>query len=408
MRSRGLNGPKNGKFCRIDLGNAFPVEVLALGSELKNTVCAGRGRAAWISQPLDDLSKAADFRAFLESAANLRQHLNHAQVIVACDAHPNYTATRYAASTGRKVVRVQHHHAHALSCAADAGVDLPVIGLICDGTGYGTDGAIWGGELLLCEGSSFTRLAHLFCFAVPGGDAAARSPWRSALGATRAAFADHEMALGFLSGVDRAQRCLAVQQLQAGLNATSTSSLGRLFDAVAAITGVGLENVCEGHAAGTLERIGGDSVAGSYPYEFQRPRRGLDGRFDEPGILDWRPMLREIVGDAARGLEPGAVSSRFHGTLIDMFAEAAMWAAAATGVPRAVLSGGCFLNQILRNGLIARLTNAGLEVGTHHRVPTGDAGLSLGQAIIASHQAAAQSDASTPELANSAGVLQCV
>lgn len=394
---------------RLEVSNEFPVEVLALGSELKNTVCAGRGCAAWISEPLDDLSKAADFRQFLENVATLRRRLRGAEPVIACDAHPNYAATRFAAAAFRDVVRVQHHHAHGVACAADAGIALPAIAVVCDGTGYGTDGAVWGGELLLIEAGSFTRLAHLMYFPVPGGDAAARSPWRSALGALRAALVDREMPNGFLLSVDRTQRFCAERQLETRLNTSSTSSLGRLFDAVAAITGVCSENACEGQAAATLERIAMSPAAPAFSYEFHRPSRSPNGRFDVPGILDWRPMLREIVDSAGRGVEAGEVSARFHRTLIEMFTEAVTWAAAATGVPRVVFSGGCFLNQVLRRGLVATMTERAFQVGTHQRVPTGDAGISLGQAIVAAHKSPLpQLDMPASRMFPASGVPQCV
>lgn len=409
MRSHHPKQQEGGNFTRIEVAGGFPIEVLALGSELKNTVCAGRGSAAWITEPLDDLSTAADFKRFLQRVAEVRRILRSAQPVIACDAHPNYAATRFASAAFRDVIQVQHHHAHAVSCAVDAGVALPAIGVICDGTGYGSDGAVWGGELLLVEAGSFTRLAHLMYFPVAGGDAAARSPWRSALGASRAALHDCELPTRLLSSVDRTQRCVAERQLETRLNATSTSSLGRLFDAVAGITGVCIENACEGQAAATLERIAKSPGPSAYSYEFYPPRHGQDGQFDVPGILDWRPMFRQIVSDARRGVAAGEISARFHETLIEMFTEAATWAAVATGVPRAVLSGGCFLNQVLRRGLAARLPDRGLQVGTHQRVPTGDAGLSLGQAIVAAHKAPLrQSNVPEPRMVTAAGVPLCV
>jgi hydrogenase maturation protein HypF len=368
------------RFVRLDTEAAFPLDVLALGADLKSTVCLGRAQTALLSDSLGDLAEADGLRLFDAEVQRLKTHLARRGFVVGHDLHPGYISTQYARNAFGRGVPVQHHHAHAVSCAIDRGVPLPVIGVICDGTGYGTDGAIWGGEVLCCDADSFRRAAHLLYFGIPGGDAAARSPWRSALGAMKTAFPDDWIALSqrMLHGVNATEREVAVKQLECGLNVARTSSLGRLFDAVAALTGVCLCNASEGQAAMALQQAARSHDATFYPI-------GQQESSDAAIELDWRPMLREIVTDVARGVNAGAISSRFHATIIAMFSEAACHATTRASLGTVVLSGGCFMNELLRQGIGAQLSRRGLVVVTHRRVSTGDAGLSLGQAMIASH-----------------------
>jgi hydrogenase maturation protein HypF len=285
----------------------------------------------------------------------------------------------------RKSVAVQHHHAHAISCALDAGVELPVIAVVCDGSGYGLDRAIWGGEVLCCEAESFVRLAHLDYFPLPGGEAAIRSPWRSAMGVVNAAMPEDwsSVSVPTFSGVDAQQRRIATRQLETGCDTIPTSSLGRLFDAVAVLLELCRDDTPDGQAAGALEALAG--VRDCPPY-----RLTLDGlalALSKKGTsvrLNWRPMMREMMANIARGVDPSVISARFHATIVTMLAEAAEWGVRTTGIDRVVLSGGCFANQRLRTGLIAELRMRGIEAKTHVRVPTGDAGISLGQAFVAS------------------------
>lgn len=391
-------------FTIVETALPFPVEVLALGGELKNTVCLARGSTALLSGVHADLGRAEDFRRFVQTVASVKEISGNGTRAIAYDLHPMYAAARFAQrssesrllGTGPRIA-VQHHHAHAVSCALDTGMALPVIGIVCDGTGYGEDGAIWGGEVLIAEADSFRRFAHLDYFTVPGGDAAARCTWRCGMGVLQAAFPDEWswLSVPAFASIDPTERRIAARQLDEGLNAIRTSSLGRLFDAVASLTETCMENVSEGQAACTLEGSAGLRSIGAYPFMLctTGPRGGRDPL--KPGIaggppirLDWRPMIREIVSDTVAGLDAGVISARFHATVVQMLAQAAELAAQQAGIDRVVLSGGCFMNKLLRNGLVAAMNARRLTVATHERVSTGDAGLSLGQAFIASHRAA--------------------
>ncbi|MDO8631506.1 MAG: hypothetical protein Q7R41_13555 [Phycisphaerales bacterium] len=372
----------------VPITRLFPVGVLALGVDRQNTVCLGRGQSALLSEMHGDLNRPEEFRRFLASSAKLERSFGDGVIAIGHDLHSALLTTLHAhriTRLPRKSVAVQHHHAHAISCALDAGVELPVIAVVCDGSGYGLDRAIWGGEVLCCEAESFVRLAHLDYFPLPGGEAAIRSPWRSAMGVVNAAMPEDwsSVSVPTFSGVDAQQRRIATRQLETGCDTIPTSSLGRLFDAVAVLLELCRDDTPDGQAAGALEALAG--VRDCPPY-----RLTLDGlalALSKKGTsvrLNWRPMMREMMADIARGVDPSVISARFHATIVTMLAEAAEWGVRTTGIDRVVLSGGCFANQRLRTGLIAELRMRGIEAKTHVRVPTGDAGISLGQAFVAS------------------------
>ncbi len=366
----------------LHLGAALPVDVVALGGELKNTVCVATGDRAWLSEPHGDLGEAAAYRAFVKTVDMVRSDLPGDDYVIAHDLHPTYASTLYARNLPHPKVAVQHHHAHGVSCAVDAGVALPVIGVVCDGTGYGSDGAIWGGEVLLCRADSFERIGHLDYFRLPGGDAAARATWRPAMSLLREAFPDtwQSLDLPALGRIHPKERTLVERQLDVELNAPNTSSLGRLFDAVAFLTDICAWNEREGQAAIALQQAAGDGSGSVYAF------RSIP--FEGSSRLDWRPMIRRIVSDARAGVDVAVISARFHETIAAMFASAVETAMRTFSVDRVALSGGCFLNDRLRGALTARLTGLGASVAVHQRVSTGDAGLSLGQAVIASAVAA--------------------
>lgn len=370
---------------------AFPVDVLALGVDRQNTVCLGRGQSAWLSEMHGDLSRPEEYRRFLASAAKLERSFGDGAIAIGHDLHSTLLTTLHAhriTRMSRKSVAVQHHHAHAISCALDAGVELPVIAVVCDGSGYGLDRAIWGGEILCCEAESFVRLAHLDYFPLPGGEAAIRSPWRSAMGVVYAAMPEDwsSVSVPTFSGVDPEQRRIATRQLETGCDTMPTSSLGRLFDAVAVLLELCRDDTGEGEPPGEASAL--EALAGVHecpPYGLTLD--GLALALSKKGAavrLNWRPMMRAMMADIARGVDPSVISARFHATIVTMLAEAAEWGVRTTGVDRVVLSGGCFVNQRLRTGLIVELQARGIEAKTHVRLPTGDAGLSLGQAFVAS------------------------
>lgn len=376
----GAGGPHS--IVRFSVTPSFPMDVLAVGGELKNTACFGHKEHAWVTGTNGALIDPFHYRSFAESIAALSSRHRHHPYVVAHDLHPSYVSTSLARSLGQPTVAVQHHHAHAVSCALDAGVELPVIGIVCDGTGFGTDGASWGGEVLLCHAATFQRLAHLDYFAIPGGDVAARSIWRSALSVVSEALPelDDPYSLAPFDSIDAQELRLVNRQLETRFNTPSSSSLGRLFDAVAFLTGVCARNEHEGQAAMGLESAARPGQHGAY-----RSEMNLSA---EVATLDWRPMIREIIRDVRAGVGAAIVSARFHETLMHLFAGAAVWAAEQTGVRQIVLSGGCFLNTRLREGIRATLSAKGLPVAIHERLSPGDAGLSLGQAFVGSSIAA--------------------
>jgi len=372
----------------VSIGPAFPADVLALGVDHQNTVCVGRGQTATMSEIHSDLNGSEEFRRFLASSAKLERHVGSGSLVIGHDLQPHLLSTLHArrlSRMSRRSVAVQHHHAHAISCALDVGLDFPVIAVVCDGSGYGLDGAIWGGEILSCAAESFSRLAHLDYFPLPGGEAAIRSPWRSAMGVVFASMPDDWswVSVPTFSGVDPVQRRIATQQLETGRETRPTSSLGRLFDAVAVLLELCRDDTPEGQAGGVLEALAGLHECPPY-------RLSLDGLApalgsEHPAVrLNWRPMMREIIADIGRGMDSGIISARFHATIVTMLAEATEWGVRTTGIGRVVLSGGCFANQRLREGLTSELRKRGVEAKAHDRVPTSDAGLSLGQAYVAS------------------------
>lgn len=368
-----------GRRLRVDPGFARPT--IGLGGDLKHAFCVGQERDAWLSPPEGDLADGLVFRKVGATLASVARTFDCASTVWGVDLHPAYLSRRFLPGEADHVVDVQHHHAHAIACAVDCEIRRPVIAIVCDGTGYGIDSAIWGGEVLVADDSAFRRVAHLEYFPLPGGDAAARETarvafalWRQAAANTAGILGACPAALVFRAGQDR----LLDRQIAAGVNAPACSSLGRLFDGVAGLIGACGCNRTEGEAAMELERLAGSRSAEPYPFEIN-----VVGTGEEPARLDWRPMIRAIVADADRGAEHGEISARFHETMAAMFTAAARAACQETGIDRVVLSGGCFHNRRLRTRLIELLAPHVRIVTGHHRVPTGDAGLAVGQAVIA-------------------------
>ncbi len=355
--------------------------VLACGAELKNTVCLTRGRQAFVSQHIGDLENRATEDFFRLTIDHLKRILDIDPRIVACDLHPDYMSTRYAQElAGITRIAVQHHHAHIAACLAENQVDGPVIGLAFDGTGLGTDGTIWGGEVLVAEAHDFKRVAHLAAVPMPGSAAAVKAPWRMAVSYLRAAFGEvpNLLARPLLQGVDDRKVALMIQMMDQKLNSPLTSSLGRLFDAVAAIIGLRSHAAFEGQAAMELEMIADAAASGTY-----------DFTWDGDGVLELStaPIIRAVVQDLERGVSPALISARFHNTLVALFDGVCRHLRGATGIDRVALSGGVFQNSRLLTGLSNALVESGFDLITHRLVPTNDGGLSLGQALVAAAQA---------------------
>jgi hydrogenase maturation protein HypF len=358
--------------------------MLAVGGELKNTICLTKGKHAFLSQHVGDLENVESYSFFHEAIRHLERILEIRPEIVAYDLHPDYFSTKWALQQGGvKLVGVQHHHAHIASCMAENHLEGRVIGFALDGTGYGTDGHIWGGEVLIAGYEDFERAAHFEYVPLPGGAAAIREPWRMAVSYLAHHFGREFLELDFLKldipfvrQLDRAKVDLLLRMMEQGVNSPLTSSCGRLFDAVAALIGVRQQINYEAQAAIELEMAMASSEEDTaYPMKLLRE--------DDHWIIGTRPLFEALLDDLGRNLPVAAISRRFHNGLVEGFVELATLLRKKTTLNRVCLSGGTFHNVYLSERLEARLSEAGFEVFTQKEVPSGDGGLSLGQALIA-------------------------
>ena len=361
----------------IDLGHDGP-PVLAVGAHLKATLCVTRGREAFVSQHVGDLGTAATVRFYEETARAMLAMLSVVPDLVACDLHRDYRSSVFAETLGLPVLRVQHHVAHIAAVAAEHRLSGPVIGVALDGSGLGGDGTVWGGELILLDGPKWRRQGHLRPLAMPGGDGAAREPWRMGVGALAALGRGAEAAERFAGAAD-AGRLAAF--LAANPLCPRTSSMGRLFDAAAALLGVRLHQSYEGQAAMELEAL------------VRTPRRLLGLHRIVGDVLDFTPLLNAL-------LEPGLSARKgaelFHGALITGLADWIGACSVQTGRTDIVLGGGCLSNRVLAEGLVASLRDAGLQPWLPRAVPANDGGLCLGQAAVARAHLMAPSNPSIP------------
>jgi hydrogenase maturation protein HypF len=355
----------------LDLGRTIP-ELLACGGELKNVFCLTKGRHAILSQHIGDLENYETLLFFQETLCNLQKLFRVTPQAVAHDLHPHYLSTKFALELqGVRKIGVQHHHAHIAACMAENRLDGEVIGVAFDGTGYGTDAAIWGGEFLVAGYAGFERHAHLRYVALAGGDAAVRQPWRMALAYLMDTFG---ASVAFDTPPEEAARVVR-RMIAAGINTVQTSSCGRLFDAVASLIGLRQEVNFEGQAAIELEMIA-DGSSERYPY-------AVAG--DGPWQLDFRPMIESLVGEVAGGAARSTMSAKFHNTLAGATVDMCERIGRKTGLRRVCLSGGTFQNVRLLAATLAGLRSSGFEVFLHAQVPPNDGGIALGQAAIAAH-----------------------
>jgi len=341
--------------------------VLAVGADLKNTLCLAAGGAATLGQHVGDLDSYEAQSFFDEVRHNLQRLLRVEPRLVAHDLHPGYHSTAIAARLGLPAVAVQHHHAHIASCLVDNGRLGPVLGVAWDGTGYGPDASIWGGEFLVADLAGFERVGRIRPVAMPGGDAAVREPWRLALA--------HLMAAGLPTDrVSQAGRATVEAMVRERVNVVDTSSAGRLFDAVASLAGLCDVTSYEGQAAMELEAASADRTLDGYPFPI------VEGPLLE---LDPRPLIRAIVHDLARGADLATIGGRFHRALADAIAVACEALRKRHGLGSVALSGGCFQSRLLTTLTVERLARDGFEVLLHSRVPPNDGGIALGQAAVA-------------------------
>jgi hydrogenase maturation protein HypF len=353
--------------------------VLAVGGELKNTVCVVRGSEAFLSQHVGDLENLESYRFFEEAVQHLQRILETEPKVIAHDLHPDYFSTKWAQErAGVELVGVQHHHAHVAACMAENHLDGKVIGIALDGTGYGTDGAIWGGELLVSDYAGFERAGHFEYVPLPGGAAAIHEPWRMAVSYLAKHFGKEVEKLGlpFLAEIDSRKLNVVLQMMEREINSPRTSSCGRLFDAVAAMIGLRRTVNFEAQAAIELEMAARDSGSESaYPLDLN-----LHGATWQIGT---KPLFEWLLRDIQRQTSVAEMSRKFHNGLAVVLVDAAERIRERTALNRVCLSGGCFLNALLLETMIVELKERAFEVFIHTEVPAGDGGISLGQAVIA-------------------------
>jgi hydrogenase maturation protein HypF len=367
-------------------------QILACGAEIKNTFCLTRDNYAFLSQHIGDMENIETLEHFKNTISLYERLFRIEPEIIACDLHPDYLSTKYAQELGEsgiKLIPVQHHHAHIVSCMADNGLETPVIGVAFDGTGMGSDGHIWGGEFLVADYRSFNRVGHLEYLPLPGGDAAINRPYRITISYILSLLGENILSqgLGFMAEVSEIETEIINRQIEKGLNSPLTSSMGRLFDAVSALLGIRSEIDYEGQAAVELEMaayachceehsdeaISSDKE--SYPYRIIVNK--------EVKIVQLRNLLSAIIEDLKQGIFPRRISLKFHNTIAEMTNEMCQLIADETGINRVALSGGVFQNRLLLRKTIGLLENSGFQVFTHRQVPCNDGGISLGQAVIA-------------------------
>jgi hydrogenase maturation protein HypF len=372
----------------ISVPGEFPRPVLACGAELKNTFCLAKGRHAFVSHHIGDLENAETLSSFTEGIEHFRRLFDVAPQVVAHDLHPEYLSTKYALELaeagpqglelqGVQLQGVQHHHAHIASCLADNGADGPVIGVAFDGTGYGTDGTIWGGEFLVADLATFERGGHLAPVAMPGGAAAIRQPWRMAAAYLDAAGLDPSSGpAGRLDVMRRNQPRwpTVVDMARKGINSPLTSSAGRLFDAAAAILGVRDVINYEGQAAVELEQLADPAETGAYPAAIEP---------GNPFGIRGGDLVRAVLEDLVAGTAPAVIAARFHHGVAALIEAACLLMRERHGLDTVALSGGVFQNLLLLRAAVTRLEARGFRVLVHSRIPCNDGGISLGQAVVA-------------------------
>jgi hydrogenase maturation protein HypF len=361
-------------------------QVLGCGAEEKNTFCLTKDNYAFVSQHIGDMENMETMEHFENTLALYEKLFRIRPEIVAYDLHPEYLSTKYALELGShsshlKLVPVQHHHAHIVSCMADNKIESPVIGVALDGTGYGSDGRIWGGEFLVVDYKHFKRLGHLEYLPLPGGAAAIKRPYRTAIGYLLKLLGEDSLnpKLAFLKRIDSVEIELIRRQLKAGLNSPLNSSMGRLFDAVSALLGIRGEIDYEGQAAVELEMAAYDGIdkVGDkvYPYSIIEN--------DDVNIVRLKELFAAIVDDLLQPVPKATISTKFHSAVAHMIFDMCRLISKQTGISQVSLSGGVFQNRLLFRKVVPMLESAGFSVLVHKQVPCNDGGISLGQAVIA-------------------------
>jgi hydrogenase maturation protein HypF len=357
----------------------FPVEmILACGGELKNTFCLTRGQYAFVSHHIGDLENLETLASFEEGIEHFKKLFYIEPKAVAYDLHPDYLSTQYAFSIpDLPKVGVQHHHAHVVSVMAENGIEGDVIGVALDGTGFGLDGTVWGGEFMKANLRDFDRLAHLKKVPMPGSSMAVKEPWRMAMVYLSAAFGEETTSLkiDLVKRIDLHQWDILQRAIERKINSPWTSSMGRLFDAISSLLSIRDEVHYEGQAAIELEMIAAPEVKGQYLFQIDRE--------EKPMVIDLRETVRSVVHDLTENISASEISGKFHRTVASLIINTCEIIRSKEGLNRVVLSGGVFQNVLLLSLVTRGLKDLGFEVYTHHLVPANDGGISLGQAVIA-------------------------
>ncbi len=382
-RSRGYV-PLPIRFKRAQDGCSLP-KILAVGAHLKNTVAISLGYQAFMSQHIGDLETQEAYNAFQKVIRDLKMLYEFEPEAVACDMHPDYLSTKYAKRAGLPLVEVQHHHAHVAACMAENELEGPVLGVCWDGTGFGTDGTVWGGEFLLADYSSFSRVCHFKTFRLPGGEKAIREPRRTALGVLYELFGEgvmqrHEVPL--LGAFQKYELRILEQMIRKGINSPLTSSVGRIFDAVSSLIGLRQRVSFEGQAAMELEYITRDGIESYYPFEVIEKERELGLSIPQSPrsyVVDWSNTISAILEDIRKGISREEMATKFHNTL----SEVLIHVANLFDIEKVVLTGGVFQNRYLTERAWTRLKEKGFKPYIHQRVPPNDGGISLGQIAVA-------------------------
>ena len=355
--------------------------MLAVGAHLKNTVALSVRNNVFVGQHIGDLETPQASKAFRQVIASLQGLYQAQPEMVIADMHPDYLSTQFARASGLPMVSVQHHYAHIAACMAENELEGPVLGVSWDGTGYGPDGTIWGGEFLLTDKTSFRRVATLRTFRLPGGSTAIREPRRAALGALYEVMGDslfEQTDLLPVRSFDAAETAVLKRMLEKGLNSPVTSSAGRLFDAVASLTGLCQKVSYEGQAAMELEfAVRNEDTGDAYPFRLE-PCRSVESGCELTRV-DWTPMFVRLIEDLRSRVSAGTISARFHRTLAEIIVAVAREAAQS----RVLLSGGCFQNRVLTEHTVRRLEAEGFRPYWHQRIPPNDGGIAVGQIAAA-------------------------
>ena len=393
MHDREIHVPCDDSVVRIIDGAEYPIRrsrgyapfpvplpfdvapILATGGELKATFCLAAGRDGFMSQHIGDMENVETLDAFTHAVDHFIDLFRIEPEVIAADLHPGYLSTKWADRSSLRVIKVQHHHAHIASVMAEHGRREQVIGFAFDGTGYGTDGTVWGGEVLVADYEGFERAGHLQSVLLPGGDAAVRHPGKMALSHLAGAGITWSEDLPPVTSLSAAERTLLVKQLERHINTVPTTSMGRLFDAVSALAGVRQTATYEAQAAIELEAMVDLTEGCSYEFGL------LDG--DGPVVIDPGPVLAAVVDDVRDQVTRGVIAARFHTAVTAMIVEVAERIRTRTGITTVGLSGGVFQNVTLTQAANDALRRKGFAVLTHRLVPPNDGGLALGQAVIA-------------------------